>query len=218
PFAGLMKCGHCDEHRAVTFEVKKKRFVYAHCTGVRKPGICPESKYVRLEELDKQFREALKAVQLTPEMANFIMDELGMESGDEATAKVTQLTLMKQEIGRLKTRIDQAYTDKLDGKIPEDLWTKKNSEWQLEKVGMEEKAKNLEESGPASYLPSARKVLELSERLETLYLSASPLEKRELVDCVCSNLFLHGKRVEFTYKMPFDLWAEGHRSARWLPD
>ena len=92
------------------------------------------------------------------------------------------------------------------GKIPAELWTRKNTEW------------NLEESGPASYLPTARKLLELSTRLETLYISAEPLERRELVDSVCSNLFLHEKKLTFTYKKPFNLWAEGLHSANWLRD
>ena len=218
PFAGLIRCGLCEEQRAVTFEVKKKRFVYGHCTGVRKSGICPDSEYVRQEELEEQFVEILRGVQLSPEMAAFILEELAMESGGEAAAKVTQAVLIKQELGRLNTRIDQAYTDKADGKITEEFWAKKNSEWQLERVCLEEKAKNAEESGPASYLPTARKVLELSKSLEKLYYSANPLERRELLDSVCSNLFLRGKKLEYIYKMPFDLWAEGHRSAKWLRD
>lgn len=185
--------------------MKKKRFVYGHCTVVRKVHMCPDSEYVRLEKLDEQFRAALKAVQLTPEVADLILEELAMESGDEAAAKVTQVVLVKQEIGRLKTRIEQAYTDKADGKITEEFWSKKNTEWNLEKVCLEEKAKIADESGPASYLPTARKVLELSKRLGTLYISANPLERRDLVDTVCSNHFLKGKKVEYIYKMPFDL-------------
>lgn len=141
-----------------------------------------------------------------------------MDSADEATAKVTQLALIKQEIGRLKSRIDQAYTDRTDGKISEEFWARKNTEWHLEKVSLEEKAKSFEVSGPASYLPTARKVLELSKRLENLYYSGEPHEKRELIDSVCSNLFLRGKKIAFTYRKPFDLWAEGLSSAKWLPN
>lgn len=217
-FAGLIRCGQCPEQRSIVFEIKKGRFIYGHCTGVRKPGMCPDSEYVRFEECERQFLEALRAVQLSPEIAEFILAELAMDSADEATAKVTQLALIKQEIGRLKSRIDQAYTDRTDGKITEEFWARKNTEWHLEKVSLEEKAKSFEASGPASYLPTARKVLELSKRLENLYFSGEPHEKRELIDSVCSNLFLRGKKIAFTYRKPFDLWAEGLSSAKWLPD
>lgn len=217
-YAGLIRCGLCPDQRAVVFEIKKGRFIYGHCSGVRKAHLCPESEYVRIETLEEQFLAALKGVQLTKEIADFIIAELAIDSGEEATSKITQLALMKQEIGRLESRIRQAYTDKLDGKIDELLWTEKNREWNAERVSLQEKMKELEASGPASYLPTARKVLELSNRLESLYFSANQAERRELLDTVCSNLFLRGKNIAFTYRKPFDLWAEGLSSTKWLRD
>ena len=77
---------------------------------------------------------------------------------------------------------------------------------------------NLEATGPSSYLPPVRKALELSKALERLHFSANGDERRELVSHVCSNLFLRGKKVDFTYKKPFDLLAEGLQSAKWLPE
>jgi site-specific DNA recombinase len=37
---------------------------------------------------------------------------------------------LQTQYDKLQHRIDQAYTDKLDGKIPEDLFLRKMSEWQ----------------------------------------------------------------------------------------
>lgn len=214
-FSGIIRCGMCAEQRAVVFEIKKKRFVYGHCTGVRKKRLCPDSEYIRLEALEEQFVEILKGIQISQEIAEFMLEELAKDSGEEATAKETQVALIKQEMGRLKNRIEQGLTAKLDGEIPADLWAKKNREWQMELVSKEEQLKRIEASGPASYLPTARGVLELSNRLSQLYFSASPSEKRELLDCVCSNLILRGKKIDFTYRKPFDLLAEGLHSAKW---
>src|SRR5262249_4008083 len=58
-FQGLVSCGHCG--CALTAEIKKGRFIYYHCTGHR--GKCPE-KWVRAEELDRQFRDALRAIRM----------------------------------------------------------------------------------------------------------------------------------------------------------
>ncbi|MDD5630113.1 MAG: hypothetical protein PHU21_13680 [Elusimicrobia bacterium] len=135
-----------------------------------------------------------------------------------APAKLTQATLIKQEIGRLENRIKQARIDRYDGNLGPDEWAKLNGEWQAEKVRLAEALKHLNKSDPSSYLPSVRKVLELSNRLKNLYFSATSEEKRELVNHVCSNLVLKGKKIEFTYKKPFDLLAEGLHSAIWLPD
>jgi len=216
-YAGLIRCGLCPEKRAVVLEIKKGRYIYAHCSGVRKPNLCPQSEYVRLETLEEQFLAALRRVQLTEEVADFILAELAMDVDKEAADKVAQLALIKQEIGRLEGRIRQAYVDKLDGKVAEDQWAMLNRDWQMEKASLEEKAKRLEASGPASYLPTARKLLELSKRLENLYFSANQAERRELLDTVCSNFFLRGKNLDFTYRKPFDLWAKGLQTANWLP-
>jgi len=56
-FQGLVSCGHCG--CALTAEIKKGRLIYYHCTGHK--GKCPE-KWVREEELDRQFRDALAAI------------------------------------------------------------------------------------------------------------------------------------------------------------
>jgi hypothetical protein len=40
---------------------------------------------------------------------------------------------------------------------------------------------------------------------------------RELLDTVCSNFFLNGKKLGYIYRKPFDLLAEGLSSANWLP-
>lgn len=47
---------------------------------------------------------------------------------------------------------------------------------------------------------------------------ATPSEKRELLDCVCSNFTLTGKKLGFTMKKPFDSLAEGLHSGDWLPE
>jgi site-specific DNA recombinase len=53
--------------------LKKKQYVYYHCTGYK--GKCPE-KYVREEEIARQFGEALKAIQLDGEVLEWIKTAL----------------------------------------------------------------------------------------------------------------------------------------------
>lgn len=216
-FAGMMRCGLCPEQRSVVFEVKKKVNIYGHCTGVRKPDLCP-SEYVREEIIEAEVVRILRGAQINEDVADMILSEMAMDTGSEAAQKLTQVTLIKQEIGRLENRIRTAYIDKTDGTITEADWRGFNTEWQAEKVRLTESAKSLAESGPSSYLPTVRKMLELSKRLENLYFSATSEEKRELVNFVCSNLILRGKKVDFIYKKPFDLLAEGLQSAKWLRD
>lgn len=39
---------------------------------------------------------------------------------------------LEQRLANVGRRMDQAYSDKLDGKIPEDFWQRKMSEWRQE--------------------------------------------------------------------------------------
>lgn len=219
-FKSLFQCGVCPEHRVVTSEIQKG-IVYYHCTGVRKNkargASCSTEKYAREDELDQQVIDIMRGAQITPKIADMLLAEMAMTTGDEATARLTQETLIKQEIGRLENRIRKARVEKYDRVLSEEDWAKDNREWQEEKVRLEQTLRRLAEAGPASYLPTVRQVLELSKSLELLYNSATVDEKRELITYVCSNRFLIEKKIEFTYKKPFDLLAEGLRSARWLP-
>jgi len=218
-FAGMMRCGICPEQRAITFEFKKKNYsILGHCTGVRKPGPCRDARCVREEVIEAEVVNILRGAQVSTDEADMILSEMAMDTGSEAAQKLTQVTLIKQEIGRIEGRLKKAYLDKTDGVITEADWRGFNSEWQAERVRLTESAKSLAESGPSSYLPTVRKMLELSKRLENLYLSATSEEKRELVNFVCSNLILRGKKIEYIYRKPFDLLAEGLHSAKWLRD
>lgn len=217
PFSGILRCGLCEGKRAITFEIKKGRFVYGHCAGVQDGRrYCPDSEYVRQEAIEEQLVGGLTAAKITPEIGEMILSELAKDSADATMAKETQRALIRQEIGRIKSRIEQAYRDKLDGKIEEEFWVKHNRQWNSDQARQEQALTRLDQSGADTYLPSVRQLLELSKRIDTLYFSATTQEKRELLDSVYSNLSLVGKRVDYTYKKPFDLLAEGLRSSNWL--
>jgi len=68
---GLISCGYCG--CAFVAEIKKGRYVYYYYTGNK--GACPE-KYVREEEIARQFGEALQAIQLDGEIFSWIVTAL----------------------------------------------------------------------------------------------------------------------------------------------
>jgi hypothetical protein len=44
---------------------------------------------------------------------------------------------LQQQLAVIRERIDKAYADELDGKIPEEFWQRKMSEWQEEERRIE---------------------------------------------------------------------------------
>jgi site-specific DNA recombinase len=77
-FQGLVFCGHCG--CALTAEIKKGRYVYYHCTSYK--GKCPE-KYVREEEMARQFGEALRLIRMDKGVLEWVVMALKESHGDE---------------------------------------------------------------------------------------------------------------------------------------
>lgn len=60
----------------------------------------------------------------------------------------------------MRHRIDQAYMDKLDGKISEDFWTRKSTEWLAEEQQISLAMKGFEDVKPITVgMSSANRVL-----------------------------------------------------------
>jgi hypothetical protein len=55
------------------------------------------------------------------------------EDQQQAASKVSaERSRLETRLTAIRGRIDSAYTDKLDGKIPEDFWERKMNDWRLE--------------------------------------------------------------------------------------
>ena len=77
-FSGLIACGHCG--CSLVGELKKKRYVYYHCTGNK--GKCPEP-YVREGVLETQFTAALRRLKFDDELLAWVKQALRQSHADE---------------------------------------------------------------------------------------------------------------------------------------
>lgn len=224
-FSGLLTCGCCPEGRAVVFEVKKGKFVYAHCTGTRRVTrdgarvkMCPDAQFVPLAELERQAVAMLETIRVTEQQAADLLKDLAADAGTGQAATEAELAVIQGQLTKLAQRQARAYADKLDGKIEETFWAEQQRLWGAEKVALEERARRLREVGPSTVLPNVRKVLELAKEAAGLYKFLNDDEKRELLKTICSNYQLTGKNLAYTMEKPFALVAEGLSFGNWLRD
>ena len=61
---------------------------------------------------------------------NWLMEALRESHHEEKRYHEAAITTIQTQYNKLQNQIDQAYTDKLDGKIPEDLFLRKMNEWE----------------------------------------------------------------------------------------
>ncbi len=200
-FQGLISCGHCG--CALTAEIKKKRYVYYHCTGHK--GNCRE-RYVREEEIARQFGVALRNIQMDNEVLEWIITALKESHGDEKRYHDEMIAKLQKQDQILQDRIDAMYIDKLDGKIHQDLYDRKSNEWRADQAHILREIENHQDAN-RYYLDEGIKLLELSQKAASLYEKQEMKEKRRILNFVFSNSSWKDGRLIPTYRKPFDLLA-----------
>ena len=182
---------------------KKGRYVYYHCTGHR--GKCPE-KYVREEELDRHFTEALRAIKMDREVLEWVVTALKESHNEEKTYHDEMVSTLQKQYQKLQDRVDAMYVDKLDGKVSEDFFNRKAEDWRREQTDIFHK---IEQHRGANkyYLEEGIHLLELAQHAVTLYEKQEMKEKRRLLNFVFSNSTWKDGKLTPSYRKPFDLLA-----------
>ncbi|MEK7388655.1 MAG: recombinase family protein [Elusimicrobiota bacterium] len=212
-FRGFLTCGICG--CSFTAEGKKeRRYVYYHCTFAR--GKCP-NKYVREDRLDAKIGEILKAFQLSPEDFEVAKTGLLQSHAGEKEYHDQAVTTLHQEYRKLQAKLDQAYCDKLEGKITAEFWERQTATWRKEQEE-NRAAVARHENANQSYFELGVAILELATNAYENYRVRSLSEKRRLASAILSNLTVTGENVVPIYKEPFGLLAEGLSRQTWLRD
>jgi site-specific DNA recombinase len=123
-FSGLLQCAY--DNCAVTAEIKKSKYVYYHCTGYR--GKC-ELPYFREEEIGNRLGEILKNIHIPDDILAQLEGSLLADKDREQVIRRQKIDRLQQRLTTVRRRLDQAYLDKLDGRITEDFWERKSAEW-----------------------------------------------------------------------------------------
>jgi site-specific DNA recombinase len=208
-FSGLLICGHCG--CSVTPQIQKERYIYYHCSNGK--GKCHD-KYVREETLAEQFAEAIKGIQVGEEQLQWISAALKESHKDEMEFHRERTQALRQRYDTLEHRVEAIYEDKLDNKIPEELWFRKNEEYKREMAQINDSLLQ-HEKGNFDYVDCGIRTLELAKNAYQLYSQMNTLEQRQILNVVLSNCTLKGGNVDYTYNPPFDLLTTLPKSEKW---
>src|SRR5439155_13866901 len=113
----------------VTAEIKKGKYTYYRCTQFR--GKC-DLPYFREEELGDRLGKILQDIHIPDAVLMQLQESLLADSGRDEEIREQQGRVLNQRLAQVQRRLDMAYQDKLDGKISEELWDRKYTEWQSE--------------------------------------------------------------------------------------
>jgi site-specific DNA recombinase len=210
-YRGLLTCAH--DNCKVTAEIKKGRYIYYRCTQFRGKCALP---YIREEELGDRLGAILKDICIPDRVLAQLQQALLADKGREEEIRAQQMGLLQQRLAQLHRRMDQAYTDKLDGRISEEFWCKKSTEWQTEEQRILALIESHQVARPERLLDAA-KILELANKAYFLYLKQPPAEKAKLLKMVLSNCAIDAVSLYPTYRKPFHLIFQRTKTEGWLP-
>jgi len=145
-----------------------------------------------------------------------LQEALLSDKGREAGIRARQAGLLQQRLAQVNRRMDQAYLDKLDGRISQEFWSRKSGEWQAEEQQIRAYIQFLREARPERLLDAAR-ILELANKAYFQYLKQPPAEKAKLLKMVLSNCAIDAVNLYPTYRKPFDLIFQKTKTEGWLP-
>jgi site-specific DNA recombinase len=148
-------------------ELKKKRYVYYHCTGNK--GKCPEP-YVREGVLEAQFTAGLRRLKFDDEVLAWVKQALRQSHADERREHEAAIARPQAEHTKIQRRIDAMYDDKLDGVIDEGFFRRKADECRAEQTKLSDEIERHRQANQndiedgTRLLDLANKAAELFER------------------------------------------------------
>jgi len=210
PYTGIITCGHCG--CSITAEIKKGKYVYYHCTNAR--GKC-DSKWVRQEEIEEVFFEALQAVRIDEELAESLSQAMKEVAQTEIRGREEEVARLKKRAGQLQTKIQAAYNDKLDGKIDDTFWREQHNRMITERDRALRRISSYHDANRLFY-ETGERLLKVALEAESVFGRCDSSQIRKMLSVVVSNPTLTSGKVHYSYKTPFDVLAEGALKQNWL--
>jgi hypothetical protein len=105
-------------------------------------------------------------------VASFSSDSARSESERKERIEAT-----KQRIAALRTRMNQMYEDRLDGKTDDEFWARKMNEWREQERRLESELLRLKVEVTADSFLTVQSILELDNRVHFLHLTRNHPER-----------------------------------------
>ena len=208
-YRGMVTCLECGCR--VTFERKKNRYVYGHCTQFRGKH---NAVYITEDELTKQYSAALDSIRIPQQEAERILLQLRKDLKAGEVAKRTSITHLAKSLRDLEERCDKLYEHFAAGAIDQTYYQKKYTDFQLEIEKTKNRAKTFELDSKVD-IDSISHLLKFANNAKDTFLKASNDEKRELLEKVLSNSQLSGDRLVLKMKKPFEVMAFCNDNSMW---
>lgn len=211
-YANIIECGHCGCN--VVGDIKQKgRYIYYRCTHYKQK--CPD-KYIREEKLQEQFAQMVKAIQVSGEQYQFMVESLKAINAQKDQFVTERRAELNSEIQRINNRLSQLYEDKLDGIITHDFYLKKSNDGKERLENLNEQLSRLD-GASQKQMDLGLQILEFAQSAYPLFEEMPASEQGKFLRIVLSKCCLKDGKLSPIYKKPFDVLVERVDFEGWYP-
>jgi site-specific DNA recombinase len=206
-FKAKIRCEECGG--LITWETQKSHW-YGHCNHYKE---CSQKVYMKQGQVEEQLFPFFDGVAPKNErVLNWLIKALKESHKDEIDYNTQKRESFNRIIRTADKRIEEAYKDKLDGKMPSTLCEKVMKDTAKEKEVAIEELNKLSKSRSA-YYEAGFAIHELALKAKAIYESpkAKTEDKRLLLSYAFSNLSLNADKISPNYTLAFEFMAE------WMP-
>ena len=191
-YQGLIRCKVCNG--MLSPELKKKKYVYYHCSDYYKNG-CKKKSYINESKIDKAVAEILKSFEITQITIDDVLSCIKeIHIAKNAYQEHATSEIMTQ-INTLQNRIEQAYQDKCDGKVDEEFWNATNKKWHAEKTELINQLQRMNKADEEFY-NMCEMLLKFCKNAHEMYLNGTVEEKRFITSTIISNMTYYDKKLD----------------------
>lgn len=169
---------------------------------------------MREEKLGDRLGQVLKDIHIPDSALAQIENSVSDVERNLREEKKQQREKLEHRLTAIRRHIDQAYMDKLDGKITEDFWPRKTTEWQLEEQQIQIAMQGLQDTNTDQSL-TVKRTLELANKAYFLYVTQNPSEQAKMLKTVLSNCRVDAASLYPSYRKAFDLIFQRAKSREW---
>ena len=206
----MLTCSH--DGCTVTTEFHKNKYVYYRCSQGR--GKC-DLPYMPEQEVSNRLADVFKNIYVPDEVVRKIVASMQSDQDRVETERLQQSNAVNQRLATLRTRMDQMYEDKLDGKIEEEFWSRKMNDWRAQERDLQAALDRLAEPVTPARVLDAQRILELANKAYFLYLTRNHAERGQLLKDVLLNCATDGVTLTPTYRKPFNMIFERAKREEW---
>jgi site-specific DNA recombinase len=204
PYTGMMVCGECgcsitaENKRKIQKSGKTHKYVYYHCT--KKKGKCSQ-RCIEVNKLEEQFLDILSSIEIPQAFHEWTIAEIRSNQKKEIEDRGVSIERARQSYDESVTQIDNIVDKYLAGKVPEDYYQRKLSEYEKMKETRKQVLDGID-MGINERIDAINEDLKFAVVARSKFINGDDRTRKAIISRLGSNLILNDQILAIELKSP----------------